>query len=106
MTRPRARIPHCKICRCGSDRQASSLVNQQLMSKGNEFELQRGPVSSQTDDPAPADPDRPVLLGVALSFVAGLPGRRRHGQAGHRHSLAPTRLSAVLEMEIQAATAR
>ncbi len=38
-----------------------------------------------TDDPVPADPHRPVLLGLALSFVAGLPGRRRHGKAGHRH---------------------
>lgn len=59
---------------------------------------------AQTDDPVPADPHRPVLLGLALSFVAGLPGRRGHRQAGHRHSLAPKGLSVVLDMEVQAAT--
>ncbi len=53
----------------------------------------------------PTDPCRPPLLGVALSTVAPLSGCRRHRQAGDCHSLAPKRLSAVLEMEIQTATA-
>ncbi len=59
---------------------------------------------AQTDGPVPADPHRSVLVGLALSFVARLLGRRRHRQAGHRYSLAPKGLSVVLDMEVQAAT--
>ena len=70
----------------------------------------RAPPPTRSPAPAEARP-HPVLhsrslnLGLALPGVAAVPERHRVGETGHRGSMAPTRLSALLALALEIWTA-
>jgi hypothetical protein len=55
--------------------------------------------------PHPALHSRSLNLGLALPGVAAVPERHRVGETGHRGSMAPTRLSALLALALEIWTA-
>ena len=55
--------------------------------------------------PRPALHSRSLNLGLALPGVAAVPERHRVGETGHRGSMAPTRLSALLALALEIWTA-